>query len=282
MKETLIAMFNVMLFIHNVYAQNIDSTYYSIQEAKVNPLNVKVLILSEQNLRKIPKEVFTFKNLTSLNLTYNKLRRIPDEIEELKNLEDINLSYNRIKRVSKNITKLKQLKILIIRYNNLEQLPSSFIELRTLQVLNIDGNKIKDLKMPLSFLLTDLSARHNQITTLKDGFFGNLQRVDLTSNKINYLPEDLQMGINLTSFNLNNNLLEEVEEDLFMLPKLEELKLGKNRLRTLPELEEKSNIKVLDISENFISKSQIKAFKKISNIPVIISLRKLNGCEYDE
>ncbi|EKO23682.1 leucine-rich repeat domain-containing protein [Leptospira interrogans] len=69
-------------------------TYTDLTKALKNPLDVRVLDLSEQKLTILPKEIRQLKNLQQLNLYENKLTTLPKEIGQLKNLLMLHLDEN--------------------------------------------------------------------------------------------------------------------------------------------------------------------------------------------
>jgi Leucine-rich repeat (LRR) protein len=73
-----------------------------------------------------------------------------------------------------------------------------------------------------------------------------------------------------------------VDEDIYLISNLESLKLGKNRIKVLPELSKSSHLKYLDLSENPLMKFQIRNFNKIALIPTILFQRYLPHWEYED
>ena len=93
--------------------------------------------------------------------------------------------------------------------------------------------------------LTRLDLSQNQLVTISGiGQLTNLQYIDLTLNKIDYLPDDMELLI-----------------------KLKELRIGKNRLsaRGIPQELFHSSLQFLDLSEN-----------KFTKLPLELSLAMMN------
>jgi len=103
---------------------------------------VKHLNLSNQKLKKIPKEVFEFPNLRTLNLSNNKITEIPKEIGLLTKLEELNLTKNKIDELPKEIGKLTRLLVLKFRNNGLFALPKEIGELGRLETVDFNGNPL--------------------------------------------------------------------------------------------------------------------------------------------
>lgn len=283
MKKILITLLLPCMLYLSALSQSIDSTFFSLEDAKKMPLKVKVLKIKGNNYKRIPQEIFFFSNLKELDISNNNISRIPDDIQLLTKLEALFASQTNIKNVSLNITKLKYLKCLHLEGNNLNQLPKEILALRHLEILNISDNKIKVLRLPNSLNLRELSADFNFIDTLREdlfGFYDKIEFLSLKSNLIRYIPEDINQAAKLKYINLNNNKLRNLPEELIYMNYLDEVRLGKNFIKKLPELNKKSKIKIIDLSENPILKKDLTLFQNSSSIPTIFFLKKLNAFEY--
>ncbi|MCR8640909.1 hypothetical protein BEN44_20390, partial [Leptospira interrogans serovar Ricardi] len=80
-----------LLFLINlsckIQAEEVEpEAYQDLTKALQNPLDVRVLDLSEQKLKALPKKIGQLKNLQELNLWNNQLITLPKEIAQLKNL----------------------------------------------------------------------------------------------------------------------------------------------------------------------------------------------------
>ena len=80
-------------------------------------INLTHLDLRDNQLTKIPAQIFELTNLTSINLCVNKITKIPDEIIRLKNIRQLILCYNQVTDISLNISKLDKLSELDIDHN---------------------------------------------------------------------------------------------------------------------------------------------------------------------
>jgi Leucine-rich repeat (LRR) protein len=133
--------------------------YSDLKEAMKSPDSVISLTLRERGYRKIPKEVYNFKNLQYLDLSMNKIKKIPknlstldalktfvishsplcniDNMVECKTLEDVTLIFNRINKIPENIGNLTSLKKLNLVGNCIENAPQSICNLSNLEYLGI-------------------------------------------------------------------------------------------------------------------------------------------------
>lgn len=124
--------------------------YKSLEEAlEAHPDSVFYLDLSGERLTELPKEVLTFKNLISLDLSRNKISTLPDSMEFL-NLEVLNLTKNKLTVFPKAICAQTKLKQLFLGKNKLESLPPCISQLQELVVLDAWFNLIAELPETMS------------------------------------------------------------------------------------------------------------------------------------
>ena len=69
-------------------------TFTSLTEAMAKPDSVIKLSLKHKKYKAIPKEIFLFKNLQSLDLSKNKIEEIDEEISSLTQLQELNVAGN--------------------------------------------------------------------------------------------------------------------------------------------------------------------------------------------
>lgn len=81
--------------------------------------------------------------LSRLILHNNHLETLPRELWQLSNLRELNLGYNNIKTLSPEISRLQLLEELYLHENQISFLPGQIGQLRRLQVLDVTGNKLR-------------------------------------------------------------------------------------------------------------------------------------------
>ena len=133
-------------------SENNYTVYTSIEQALKNPDEVKYLSLKKGKLRKIPSQIYMFKNLEVLDLSKNKLTEIHDSIGYLTNLVEISLANNQLTTLPVQIGHLKNLKKLIACQNEIVLLPSSVGNLQNLELLDLWSNEIVELPEEISQL----------------------------------------------------------------------------------------------------------------------------------
>jgi len=112
--------------------------------ANVPPVG-NTLDLSNQQLTKVPNNVFTKTNLVELNISNNQLTgALQAEIRNLKNLKVLNASNNQMTGVPAEIGQLQNLQVLDLSNNQLTGLPNELRNLKNLKTFNISGNKYSE------------------------------------------------------------------------------------------------------------------------------------------
>ncbi len=240
--------------------------------------NLKVLILENNNLKKIPVHTVKLKNLEVLDFSYNEIKEIPLKLFNLKKLKSLNFSYTKI---------------------DIEKLLSSLIkiELPLLEKLYLDGNGIKIFSSNLLNLrgLKELSLNDNHIKEIPENLpkLEKLKKLNLAFNPINSIPSSL-LELDLDSLALANcpllvidelNNLSDIKElikrllDIQNQQIVKRLNLSGLGLSDVPySLEKFLNLEELDLSDN-----SLKEFrgiddedKKIANFSKFKELKKLN------
>ncbi|MAX78869.1 MAG: hypothetical protein CL843_01675 [Crocinitomicaceae bacterium] len=135
----------LLTFSHASFGQK-DKLFESLEEAMTVPKDsVYQLLLKRQHLETIPEVIYTFENLTYLDLTKNKLTQVPDKISQLKHLKTLKLNRNRIDTISEALGELKELEVLEMFMNEIYELPNSIGQLTELRKLDMWSNNISSL-----------------------------------------------------------------------------------------------------------------------------------------
>lgn len=91
-------------------------TYYSLEEALKDPLNVQKLDLSMQKLTVVPEAVMQLTNLVCLDLSFNRISTLPASLPTLTKLECLNLMGTRyMAKLPVIVTKIPALKVVDLR-----------------------------------------------------------------------------------------------------------------------------------------------------------------------
>nr|XP_056703257.1 trophoblast glycoprotein-like [Euleptes europaea] len=162
----------------------------------------------------------------NLFITGNQITRIGrQDFQGLPNLVTLSLANNRISTVeSWAFSTLQSLRYLDLSNNLLFTIhPEAF---------NVTANSVQELN--LSHSLYNSSAIRSLETTLAQGGFRNLSRLELTSNEIVYLPPGMFSGLpKLKHLDLRNNSLADIKNSTFSGLNLKFLDLTLNAFKTL-------------------------------------------------
>lgn len=195
-----------------VYNLNIETVPESLREFEF----LNVLVLSSNNLRKLPK--FNYRNLKMLYLSQNNIETIPESIGKLKSLKKMSIGHNNLKSIPKDIGNLRNLEVLYLNNNQIEALPESIGNLLNLRELYLNFNQMKKLPVNLCNLesLEILVLNYNQIKELpRDiGNLKSLKQLILNNNKLKQLPDSIKDLDELAVLYVNNNQITKIPNSL--------------------------------------------------------------------
>lgn len=160
-----------------LFGKNIDTIPPSIGD-----LRLHVLLLAENNLTDLPKELGRMQSLEHLDLAKNSISLLPIGFTELRNLRYLDLNENSLSSLPPDFGKLRFLNHFKCRQNQLHELPGSIGMIEHLLNLDLYGNVLD--KLPFEIL---------NITTL--------QVLDVQYNRLRNQPEIIEKWINKYSNN---------------------------------------------------------------------------------
>ena len=254
----------------NVYinsAKNITNVQYdgyinTISPKISNYINLKLLNLSNNNLKYVPNVIFDLKNLEILNLKNNMIYTISDKICNLKKLEILNLEHNNLNNLNFFANKMPALVKLNLNYNNIEYINDNIENLESIKKIKLNNNIIKNISskienlnnLEILYINNSIHSFYTAISVNNIFKIKSLVRLELNSNNIysSIINLNILQLTNLKTLSLKNNKLTTISEYVFNLPKLENLNLENNLLITLPNnINNLVNIlKNLNISNN--------------------------------
>jgi Leucine-rich repeat (LRR) protein len=239
---------------------------------------LRQLTLATNNIKDVPKSIFTFeqlteldlsenvilflppsirslRSLTSLNISKNSLSTIPDSIRECQDLLHLDVSANTLGSIPEGLTELRQLRTLALNDCQLEQLPPNIGKLNKLESLELRENVVATLPQSICHLtlLERLDLGVNEIDTLS-GVIGSLESLSelwLDGNLLNSLPDEIGSLRNLKFLEVSENQLMFLPLSISSLVSLQDLHLSDNLLSLLPEnMGELRNLKLLKVERN--------------------------------
>ncbi|XP_061677253.1 trophoblast glycoprotein b [Syngnathoides biaculeatus] len=168
------------------------------------PANSKLLLITGNNISSINEDSFPshLELLTELDLSDNGMEAVQEMVfKNLPNLERLDLSSNKIKKISE----------------------KAFPPENKLQVLN------------LSRSFHNHSSVNELLNILENGKLFQLTVLDLSHNPLVLLPHDVFRGLsNLVNLSLQNSSIVSIPDGILKVPRLQDLDLRYNSLRTLP------------------------------------------------
>lgn len=123
-----------------------------------------------------------------------------------------------------------------------------------------------------------------KLTTLSSsvGVLTNLQKLDVSGNKIMSLPKEVGLLINLRHLSLSRNKLKMLPSDIGCLTKLQKLYVDDNMISSLPfEIWNLKLLEHLDLNNNYISSFPINKFGPLEYLSVIhVEKNELTSLEF--
>ncbi|EAL72694.2 leucine-rich repeat-containing protein [Dictyostelium discoideum AX4] len=199
------------------------------------------------------------QSLKSLILDFNKITEIPDCITLLPNLNHLSLAANQLTHVPEFLSQLKSLETFEIGINQFTCFPLNVCKIKSLTSLHLETNNIKSL--PEEFLnlvnLKDLSLFDNQLKEIPDSLPNNIEKLNLGCNDISSSKSDslIRISHSLTTLNLSENKIEELDESLSCLVNVKTLMLDCNMIKVIPGsvLGSWKSLVTLNLPHNLIS-----------------------------
>lgn len=147
----------------------------------------------------------------------------------------------------------------------LSELPKSLAKLKNLESLDLSNNLLTNL--PLGALakfiyFKKLIVRDNQLTGLPFSLPSALILLDLSKNKLTWLPITIGNLQSLRELDLSNNELTELPKSVGELTQLKKLFLSNNKLTDLPKSFGDLTLDVLDLDNNPLNPELAEAYKQ--------------------
>lgn len=242
--------------------------------------NLEQILIENNPLKIFPAELQKAINLKVLNLSDTNIKEIPEFVSEFQKLEEFYLPLQ-IVGFPQSIIHLKKLKTLVSN-----QFPEHFKELTTLEQLIISSSKDEELHEGLANITNLKQLVINNCRTLKKlpnsiGSLQNLKELIITGNlSLEEIPLSIFSLKNLKSLNLFNNNLKKFPDKLGDLPYLEILTLSNNKLEHLPYSIFKLNNLIdfsiennpLELNDKLISAKTLPEIKEYSKKKMAINV----------
>eukprot|EP00249_Psilotum_nudum_P013002 c24096_g2_i2 orf=674-1474(-) len=154
--------------------------------------SVRTLDATHNRLVDLPVEISGLVNLQRLMLSENQLQRLPSTLGRLQSLKVLTLDENRLTTLPDELGLLVRLERLSISRNSVSSLPSIIGSLRNLTLLNVSHNRLRYLPESLGscFSLEELLANDNMMEELPLSLcsLSHLKSLGLDNNKLKQMP----------------------------------------------------------------------------------------------
>lgn len=206
------------------------------------------LDMSGLNAWKLSSRIWNLQFVKKLVLSKNQLQRIPSGIQDLVHLEELDVSYNHLTRLPSCLQTTVTLTALNASHNCIHVFSPKLWKLRAMRRLDLSHNVLQELP----YVVGDLKLlRETQEWQVGVGLLTELRSLMLSHNKLTQLPKLIEKCTSLEFLNLSNNSIGEMAEKLGDLESLRCLYLQKNALTALPEsIGNLSKLEILEVKEN--------------------------------
>ncbi len=212
---------------------------------------VRILVLQENLLTEVPREMGRFSELVQLKLQANRIETVHADIGKLKNLRLLYLSNNQIKILPWEMGKLVRLETLMIDYNLIEYMPITLARLTSVIDLRMNNNP------PQKSPPANIARQGNKamIAYLRQLDIGDVTgRLELKNLGLTLFPHEIMLPFlfkrlmkgdkTLTCLNLSHNNITDIKDDYHafgvkynfgqQLSSLTSLSLDNNNLKHVP------------------------------------------------
>ncbi|XP_067620200.1 leucine-rich repeat-containing G-protein coupled receptor 5 isoform X2 [Eurosta solidaginis] len=226
--------------------------------------------MDTDSLQHLPK-------LRTLRLEGNLFYRIPtNALAGLKTLEALNLGSNLLTIINDyDFPRMPNLVVLLLKRNQIMKISArAFTNLTALKVLELDDNLINSLPEGLNKLthLQELSVTNNRMRWINETDLPrNLQTLDFRANPLSLIMpkalRDLDGCFSLETIKLDRAGIKEVPPNLCrQTPRLRSLELKTNSLEHIPNLVNCRELRLLDLSNNYIESLHGRPFSGLKQL----------------
>lgn len=198
-------------------------------------LDIYKVILTGNDLTKIPSQVLEISTLQDLIVAANPINEFPCELNKLKRLKSISIAETKITEINCDLSKLDSLEHFDISRNNLINLPDEIKNIPNLKWLSLNDNSFTNL----SFI---------------DKRLKNLETLYLYSNKVSELGTETKYLTNLKELSIFDNQIESIPENIGDLINLQKLEIWNNPIKSIsPNIIRLTNLRTLRIDDDYLT-----------------------------
>lgn len=210
----------------------------------IGNLDIYKAILTGNDFKTIPKQIYEIKTLEELVLAVNPISEFPCDISRLKKLKSISIAETAIKDIKCDLSQLCSLNHFDIARNELILFPDKIKTLPNLIWLSLNDNKFNDI----SFI---------------DQRLKKLEILYLYTNRIKNISTETKFLGNLKELLIFDNEIENIPDNIGDLKNLEKLEIWDNPIKNIsPRIVELTNLKYMRIDDDFLTEVDKENLKK--------------------
>jgi hypothetical protein len=207
-------------------------------------LNIYKVILTGNDLNKIPKQIFEIKTLEDLTFAVNPISEFPCDLARLKKLKSISFAETKIKEINCDLSQLNNLEHFDFSHNNLTKFPDQLKSIPNLTWLSLNDNLFRDF----SFI---------------DGRLKKLETLYLYTNKIKSISSETKYLGNLKELLIFDNEIDRIPENISDLKNLEKLEIWDNPIKYIsPKIAELTKLKSIRLDDDYLTPKDKDNLKK--------------------
>lgn len=224
---------------------NLENNHLSSLPNMGSLTQLETLILSKNQFTSFPNEICNLTHLKKLVFNTNPMNQFPKNFNwpvQLETLEIAGIGCGEVPNIRKTFLNLRMLNLSDNDLTSIPKLPHS------LECLYLNGNTIEDFSEKACYLerlkrlgLKNVGITTNALETLCG--FTQLESLDISHNRLFFLPESLTQLKNLTMLDASDNYIETLDAINFSIfSKLASLNLQNNCISSLLNEENEKSI----------------------------------------
>ena len=261
------AVKEVMTNLCNVIAANQKNSYYKSENSVVwSDNNGKYLSLQDKGLTSLPEGLGKL-NIYKAILTGNNLKEIPKQIFEISTLQDLILAVNPISKFPCDLSRLKRLKSISFAETAIKEINCDLSQLDSLEHFDIARNGLTKFPGQIKTIpnLTWLSLNSNHFANFSfiDNRLKNLETLYLQTNKIKSISAETKFLGNLKELLIFDNEIESIPDNIADLKNLEKFEIWDNPIKRIsPKIAELTKLKSMRLDDDFLTQTDKDNLKK--------------------
>lgn len=227
------------------HAQSLEELYLDANQLKDLPKalftlqHLKLLNIGDNEIISLPSNVSNLVHLIEFDISKNGFLELPDSIKGMKSLQHFDLSVNPLGRLPDGFTMLLNLTQVYLNDTFLDFLPANIGRMAKLEILEVRDNHLTMIPKSMSRLqnLRRLDIGNNEFSELPEvvGTFSSLKELWVDGNKIKQIPPDIGNLKKLQYLDATENAVEWIADEIGECESLTDLHLTTNNVMELPE-----------------------------------------------